>query len=170
MKKEIFPCILTLANLSSGVLTIIFAVQEKLPIAILFFVLAMFFDTIDGRLARYLNATSDFGKELDSLADLVSFGIAPAIILYLSIDYHKSTAGILEYIVPVVFAVCGALRLARYNILNIKDHFVGMPIPVAAGLLLISIAAFKHISYWYIVFSAFLLSYLMVSKVKLPRI
>jgi CDP-diacylglycerol--serine O-phosphatidyltransferase len=137
--------------------------------AVIMMAMAALFDTIDGRVARYLNATSEFGKELDSLADLVSFGIAPATLLYMVIMDKDKMDLYVEIILPAIFATCGAVRLARYNVLNIKDHFVGIPIPIAGGLLLVSSIIFRHQNHLIIGIITLVLSFLMVSNIRVPR-
>jgi CDP-diacylglycerol---serine O-phosphatidyltransferase len=137
--------------------------------AVIMMASAALFDTVDGRVARYLNATSEFGKELDSLADLVSFGIAPATLLYMVIMDKDKADVLLEIILPAIFATCGAVRLARYNVLNVKDYFVGIPIPLSGGLLLLSSIAFRHQSHWILGIITLILSFMMVSNIHVPR-
>jgi CDP-diacylglycerol---serine O-phosphatidyltransferase len=105
--------------------------------------LAAAFDTLDGRFARLLGVSGDFGRELDSLADVVSFGVAPAILVY---QHSLHSAGLLGMAVAGLFVCCGAGRLARYNI-NASGgksrFFTGMPIPMA-GMLGASISLYQH--------------------------
>src|SRR5580658_5823028 len=109
-------------------------------------VFAAFLDGIDGRLARFLKGTSRFGAELDSLADFVNFGVAPALILYFWVLHELKSAG---WIAALTFAICAALRLARFNVM-IEDpnrpawagnYFVGMPAPAGAITVLLPIYA-----------------------------
>src|SRR6266536_4696863 len=97
---------------------------------------AIFFDAFDGRVARMTKTQSDFGVELDSLADVISFGAAPALLVY---KWALAPLGFLGLFVSFAFAACGALRLARFNVLAARgdkgssSYFVGLPIPLAAG-------------------------------------
>ncbi|MFH1074241.1 MAG: CDP-diacylglycerol--serine O-phosphatidyltransferase [Candidatus Firestonebacteria bacterium] len=163
MKKQfsIIPNLLTSGNLVCGFLAVIFAVTDALKLTsyndfINPFVLsswlvlaAMIFDLLDGIVARMTKTDSQFGKELDSLADLTSFGIAPAVILYLSVLRHLGKIGVL---IAAVYAVCAALRLARFNIMIKSDlkNFTGLPTPAAAGVL-VSYVLFAQWGEWYYV-------------------
>ena len=117
----------TMGNLVAGLISVIYSIKQNFTIAVIFMVLAVIFDALDGRVARLSKNTKikkDFGKELDSLADVVSFGAAPAIFGY--------CLGLREWYFVVIllfFAVCGMLRLSRFNILNIKGY-IGVPITV----------------------------------------
>ncbi len=105
----------------------------------------LFFDGLDGKLARMLNATSEFGIQLDSLADLVSFGVAPAILVY---KWALAPYGRLGWMAAFLFFVaCGALRLARFNVqTKVIDprFFIGLPIPAAAGVVVTSVLFAKE--------------------------
>jgi len=124
------PHVLTLMNISSGVMSLFFSAAGKYTLACSFILAAVFFDGIDGKVARYMNRTTLLGKELDSLCDVVSFGVAPA---FLAFQTTKALfSGWLSYLVIAVyilFVCAGALRLARFNIKNI-DYFEGMPITI----------------------------------------
>jgi CDP-diacylglycerol--serine O-phosphatidyltransferase len=126
--KSFIPNALTASNLVLGVFSIISTLQNDYTAAALFIVAAMIADGLDGRVARYFNASSDFGKELDSLCDLASFGVAPAILAY---SFLLKDFGVMGYIIAAFFAVCGALRLARFNVNTtvVKGFFMGLPIP-----------------------------------------
>jgi CDP-diacylglycerol---serine O-phosphatidyltransferase len=156
MKKHI-PNFVTSLNLVSGFIAIIFAINGELVIASWLILAAMIFDFLDGLSARVLKAYSDIGKELDSLADLVSFGVAPAIILYQLITNLQSssvplfTSGLaiknmVLQLIPVIMPVCGALRLAKFNTDTTQTiSFKGLPIP-ANALAVISIIIATHYS------------------------
>ncbi len=138
---RLLPNILTLLALSGGLTALRFALQAKWESAALAIVIAAAFDILDGRVARLLNITSKFGAELDSLADLISFGVAPAFTLYLwGLEGTK-----FGFVAVLVFAVCAALRLARFNTM-LEDHtapawaksfFTGIPTPAGAGIILL---------------------------------
>lgn len=134
MKKVrgIFPGIFTMGNLFCGFLSILSSLDGNAIHASWLIILAGFFDALDGWIARFSRATSRFGIELDSLADFISFGIAPAVIFY---SFKLYVLGKWGFIVGFVFILCGAFRLARYN-LNAKseksNHYTGLPIPMSA--------------------------------------
>lgn len=135
------PNILTALNLVSGTGALMCAVEgraELVPLALSLIVAALAFDLADGRVARKLGVSSDLGLELDSLADLVSFGVAPAMLLY---TLRLAEAGPFAAAAAVAFVLAGAFRLARFNVLSQQGQpatkfFVGMPIPAAASVAL----------------------------------
>ena len=113
----------TLANLVCGLAAIFLFIKGMIPGGAILILSAVLFDFLDGKVARIAKHQNEFGKELDSLCDLVSFGIAPAVMLF-------AIAGEIGYVVLyAIFACCGALRLARFNVVKVKG-FVGMPITV----------------------------------------
>ena len=132
----IFPSLLTLGNLAAGVMSILFASQDHLTSAAWCIIAGIILDMLDGRVARWAGATSQFGLELDSLCDLVTFGVAPAILMFETALYPLGRPG---YMIAVFFTMMGALRLARFNLRaqtgEPSMHFVGLPIPAAAGIL-----------------------------------
>lgn len=159
---------ITLLNIFFGSLAIINILDKDYKLATILIFLAVLMDSLDGRVARKLKTTSDIGKELDSLCDLVSFGVAPAILIYSQV--FSVSPNIIGLAAAILFIVCGALRLARFNVLNITDYFVGIPITMAGALMgLVSILA-GYLSYTVIVIFTLLLSYLMVSNIKVPKL
>ena len=152
------PNFITSLNLAAGFIAIIFAANGDLITASWFILAAMIFDFLDGLSARLLKAYSDIGKELDSLADVVSFGVAPALIIYQMLNNSLSvfapgmmnTDGLLASIVlifPVIMPICGALRLAKFNIDTTQaKSFKGLPIP-ANALAVISVVIACHYSH-----------------------
>lgn len=145
---RLLPNMLTMMSFFSGLTAVRLAMQERWEIAVLAIVVASIFDILDGRVARLLNTTSKFGAELDSLADLTSFGVAPALVFYLW-AFQGDASG-LGWIAALVFASCSALRLARFNTmledLNApkwtKGYFTGVPAPAGAGLALLPLFFF----------------------------
>ena len=140
--RVLIPNIFTLVGLCAGLTAIRMAIEHRYDLAIAALVLAAFLDALDGRIARLLKATSRFGAELDSLADFVNFGVAPAIIIFTwALDDLKSFG----WIVVMVFALCAALRLARFNAaLDSADqpdwqsaYFIGVPAPMGAIVVLL---------------------------------
>jgi CDP-diacylglycerol---serine O-phosphatidyltransferase len=144
--RVLIPNIFTLLGLCAGLTAIRMAIEHRWDLAVAALVFAAFLDGIDGRIARLLKASSRFGAELDSLADFVNFGVAPAIIIFnWALDDLRSTG----WIAVLIYAVCAALRLARFNVaLERSDlpawkggYFVGVPAPAGALLLLLPIYA-----------------------------
>ncbi|AIQ65757.1 Bifunctional IPC transferase and DIPP synthase [compost metagenome] len=168
MIQKSLPSLFTLGNLLLGMFGIMMALDGKIGMAAILVIIAMLADGLDGRVARALGAESEFGKELDSLSDVVSFGVAPALIMYISSlhDLHNALA----WSVTAIFPVFGALRLARFNVQpGIPGYFVGLPIPAAGGVLATLALFHKDVSPVYMIIASLLLSYLMVSTVKYPN-
>lgn len=162
--KKNLPNLLTIGNLSAGIVSILVAYQGYLEIAVLLVILSMLFDGLDGKAARHFNTQSEFGKELDSLCDIISFGAAPAFIVYSNILYNY---GILGVVLTVIFPVAGAIRLARYNTTNsVGNYFSGIPITAAGGILATFTLFCKLIPSYVIISVVIVLSYLMVSNIK----
>lgn len=135
---KLIPNILTLMALAAGLTGIQFAIDGKWEQAVIAIVIAAVLDVLDGATARLLNATSEFGAQLDSFSDFLAFGVAPAIILYL---WVLEESGKIGWIAMLVFAVASAMRLARYNITPTpktgvwsKGFFAGVPAPAGAGM------------------------------------
>lgn len=142
--RSVIPNLFTSMNLFSGFFAIVKAADGNYTAAAWLIVLAGIFDALDGAMARLTNTSSEFGVELDSLADVVSFGAAPSFILYRAFFHQWDTVGVVLASLP---ALCGALRLARFNVQLVgfdKDYFRGLPIPSAA-LVLISYLVFYHL-------------------------
>lgn len=168
---RMIPSIFTLANLLFGFLALIWVIEGQYTLAAAMIVLSVLMDSLDGKVARRLSVSSDFGKELDSLSDLVSFGVAPAILTYQAILYPQP-----DYVrytglgIAAVFALCGAVRLARFNMLNITTYFVGVPITFAGGFMAL-LMFFRTMLPWYIyLVSMFILAFLMVSTFKVAKL
>ncbi|MBL4892354.1 MAG: CDP-diacylglycerol--serine O-phosphatidyltransferase [Rhizobiaceae bacterium] len=142
--RKIFPNLLTLFAICSGLTAIRFAIEGRMEFAIAAIILAAFLDGIDGRVARFLKTTSRFGAEMDSLADFVNFGVAPALILYFT---QLSEIRSIGWIAALLYAICACLRLARFNVMldtpNApkwhNKYFTGVPAPAAAMIVLIPI-------------------------------
>ncbi|MCH8122843.1 MAG: CDP-diacylglycerol--serine O-phosphatidyltransferase [Bacteroidetes bacterium] len=136
------PSFFTLMNLFCGFLSLTQAMEGRFEYAAWLIILAGFFDILDGMMARITDGSSLFGVELDSLADIVSFGVAPAFLIYV---FGLSSYGIFGVIVASLPAVCGAVRLAKYNVAytDVKfEHFEGLPIPgMAAAIIAIILNA-----------------------------
>jgi CDP-diacylglycerol---serine O-phosphatidyltransferase len=167
--KHLVPNAVTLANIVFGFLGILAAAQNQFERACVLLFIAAVCDLADGRLARVLNATSRFGMELDSLSDVVSFGIAPAVLIYLATLHDLGWAGAA---ISIGYALCGALRLARYNLdtgeLG-KVTFLGCPIPIAGGYLLSFVMVRHMLPVWLIAAGTALVALSMVSTLKVPK-
>ena len=165
---QIIPNIVTSLNLVLGMLAIISALRGELAQSAILIVAAMLADMSDGRVARYFRVSSDFGKELDSLCDLVSFGAAPAILAYV---FMLKDYGFIGAAVAIIFALCGALRLARFNVntSNVKGYFMGLPIPGGGCVLATYVMTDVHLALpWIFPLLVLIFAYLMVSTVKYP--
>lgn len=162
------PNMFTLGNLYCGFLSISFAAAGSYKNAAILILIGMMLDSMDGRLARMLDADSTLGKELDSLADIVTFGVAPSFLVYYTYFYQFDLWGI---IVAGLFPLFGAYRLARFNITPSKvsmDYFVGVPITAAGGILAI-LTLFGDLILNIVTTVVFMsLAFLMVSRIKLP--
>jgi CDP-diacylglycerol---serine O-phosphatidyltransferase len=140
--RVLLPNLITLLALCSGVTAIRFAFEGRYELAVASVMLAVVLDAVDGRLARFLKGTSRFGAELDSLADFVNFGVAPAILLYV---WSLNSLRTLGWVIALVLAICCALRLARFNVALDDPNkpawasrfFTGAPAPAGAGLALL---------------------------------
>jgi CDP-diacylglycerol---serine O-phosphatidyltransferase len=171
MKKSMIPNGLTFLNLSCGILAILFTLTDRPDVSAILIIIAGLIDRYDGRIARFFDAESPLGKELDSLADLVSFGAAPSILGWSLFLSNLSNFEIIGYIIAILFPIAGAFRLARYNVTEFNDVFTGIPITAAGSLMaldsLITVFYVKH----YLISSALMLflSYMMVSKFKFKK-
>lgn len=166
--KSIIPNTLTSLNLVFGVFSIISTAKGDFFAAGLYIVFAMVADALDGRAARYFNVSGEFGKELDSLCDLGSFGVAPAFLLY---QYSLANYGMTAQAAAAIFAVCGAMRLARFNVnvSVVQGFFMGMPIPAAGCIVATFVMAdFAGLSQNIILLAQLVVAYLMVSSIKYP--
>jgi len=174
--KNAVPNIFTFSNLGFGIMAIMMTLNASLDnpisyrLACIFVLAAGFADRYDGRVARFLKVSSELGKELDSLADLVSFGVAPSIIVFSM--YNLASFGVIGYLVVLIFPIAGAYRLARYNCSTFDGNYVGVPITIAGTFMalycLITINRFTNpiVPILFI----FILSYLMVGKIKFKKV
>ena len=172
--RMILPNMLTLIGVCIGLTSIRFALDEKFELAIIAIIFAALIDGLDGRIARLIKGTSKVGKELDSLTDMISFGVAPAFIMYF---WKLNTLGRFGWLLCLVYVICVALRLARFNINSNQEpswrdnFFEGVPSPAGGILvltpLIISLSGFDlfQLNYELIVPTFFILtSLLLISK------
>jgi CDP-diacylglycerol---serine O-phosphatidyltransferase len=175
----VLPNLFTVSSIFCGVYSITLSAGEptgdnfyRAAVAIFF---GSFFDAFDGRVARLTRTQSDFGVELDSLADVISFGVAPAILVF---KWALAGMGISGIVICSIYAACGAIRLARFNVLAHSEngsqrYFVGLPIPLAAGMLVALVIALNSrgapgetVGLWPIAVLVLVLSFLMVSTIR----
>jgi CDP-diacylglycerol--serine O-phosphatidyltransferase len=165
----ILPNLFTTGNLFCGFFAIAAAVNSKFKTAAVAILVSCLFDILDGKVARLTNSQSRFGVEYDSLADLVAFGVAPAMVMYL---WALQPFGRLGWVAAFLFVACGALRLARFNVqVNSipKKHFVGLPIPGAACMVATTVLFLHHLGesgptkHFLLLAMTYLLGFLMVS-------
>ena len=140
----LLPSILTTFGMFAGFYSIIASINGDFTLAAISIMVAMLWDALDGRVARLTNTQSDFGAQYDSLADLVSFGVAPALLVY---EWSLSDLGRIGWLAAFIFLACAALRLARFNTqvgISNKRYFQGLPSPAAAGV----IASMIWLKFW----------------------
>ncbi|MEM4268374.1 MAG: CDP-diacylglycerol--serine O-phosphatidyltransferase [Candidatus Woesearchaeota archaeon] len=157
-----FADFFTLANAVSGVLSIFFSLNKDFLLSSIMMLIAVFFDAVDGRLARWLKQENEFGRQLDSLSDIISFGVAPAVFAY-----SQGLTSLLAIIILSFFVVCGVLRLARFNIIKTKE-FIGVPITTNGYLFPLVFLIFGEFkAAVLLVYAA--MSALMISSLKIPK-
>ena len=172
--RVILPNMLTLIGVCIGLTSIRFALDEKFEFAIIAIIFAALIDGLDGRIARLIKGTSKVGKELDSLTDMISFGVAPAFIMYF---WKLNTLGRFGWLVCLIYVICVALRLARFNVNSNQEpswrdnFFEGVPSPAGGILvltpLIVSVTNFDYITLNYdIIVPTFFIvtSLLLISK------
>lgn len=167
----LLPSSFTVANVFCGFYAIICAIRGELALGGVLIGFAILLDTLDGRIARFAGASSEFGKEFDSLADQVSFGVAPMVLAY---SWGLNVWPRLGWLVGFLFVICGAMRLARFNIQQSstdKRFFVGLPIPAAAGVVAALIYRFPEpletrAETLPVIALVMVLAFLMVSKLR----
>lgn len=174
MRKGIYilPNLFTTGNLFCGFWAIISVFQEKFYYAAVAILLAAVFDVLDGKVARLSGATSKFGVQYDSLADLISFGVAPALLAF---SWALRPYGRFGWLAAFLFVVCGALRLARFNVMSAAGdtkYFKGLPIPAAATMIALTILLYLRLieTGWVkdivILIMIYVLAFLMVSNIR----
>jgi CDP-diacylglycerol--serine O-phosphatidyltransferase len=174
MRKGIYvlPNLFTTASLLCGFSSILITIGGNYYLAAIFLLGAAILDGLDGRIARYTNTTTKFGAEYDSLADLIAFGVAPAILVYM---WGLAPYGKWGWMAASLFVVCGALRLARFNIqIGIIESkvFNGLPIPAAASVVATGIILYDHLggkgsfNHILVLAGVFCVALLMVSNIK----
>ena len=167
----LLPNLLTTGNLFCGFYGIVAAINHDFRTAAIAILFACLFDILDGKVARLTGTNSRFGLEYDSLADLVAFGVAPAVLVYL---WALEPFGRLGWVAAFLFVACGALRLARFNVQAdsvSKKHFVGLPIPGAALMVATTVLFFYRMGgsgptkHFLLLAMTYILGFLMVSSI-----
>jgi CDP-diacylglycerol--serine O-phosphatidyltransferase len=169
----IFPNLFTAASIFTGFLSILASINYELHKAAYLILFSLVLDGLDGRVARLTNTTSKFGVEFDSLADVIAFGVAPAVLYYITIGSSYGRVGIL---IAGLYLVFGAVRLARFNVSTSQSEpsvFIGLPIPISAVAISMCILFVLdyQISYFIEIFLNFfmlVISFLMVSNIRYP--
>lgn len=169
----ILPNVFTATSAFLGVISILSSVKGNFELAVIYIIFSLIFDGLDGRVARMTNTMSKFGAEFDSLADIVAFGVAPAILFYYSIGDNFGKVGSL---VTAMYVVFGAIRLARFNITSNQNEpsvFIGVPIPTAAIVLSMWVMMYEKYPFLHgfefgIIVLQVALAFLMVSNVRYP--
>ncbi|MBR1611037.1 MAG: archaetidylserine synthase [Methanobrevibacter sp.] len=165
--------VISLLNMSSGFLSIICSINHRFEMAAILMIIAIMFDSVDGWVARKTNRqdTLGFGKNIDSLSDIVSFGVAPAIFIYSSINTTSNILQTIVILVSLMIVVCGVLRLTRYNVIAGKidtQDFIGFPIPAISFVLATFYLSGIYNSYIALLISI-VISILMISNVRYPK-
>lgn len=167
----VLPNLFTAGGIFSGMMSLIMSASGKFEYAAWLILLALIFDGLDGRIARMTNTTSKFGLEFDSLADIVSFGVAPAMLLY---QYCGLDFGRFGMVVSGLYVVFGAIRLARFNVMTSEIEpsvFIGVPIPTAAVFVSILILLYEKYTitlYIPLLIATLFVAVLMVSNIRYP--
>lgn len=168
----VLPNLFTTMNMFCGFYAMVSAIHGEFVPAAFALIIAGIFDNLDGKIARVTRSTSKFGVEFDSLADLVSFGVAPGLVMYL---WALEPLGRIGWLASFLFVVCGALRLARFNTqvdTVSSDYFMGLPIPAGAGMIAATVL-FCHklgltVNPLIVLVMLYMLSFLMVSTLRYP--
>lgn len=169
--RYLAPNGVTVANIACGFIALVVAAQGRFETAVYLLVVAICLDTLDGNIARWLHATSEFGQEMDSFSDALSFGAAPAFLIYQAELRHLGPEGL---ILALVYLVCAVLRLSRFNLTSdphLKDRStVGVPVPVAASYVMVATLMRDEISATAAGTVVLVMAVLMVSSLPLPNL
>jgi CDP-diacylglycerol--serine O-phosphatidyltransferase len=165
--RRIVPNSISGLSLVLGVLSIFLTLKHDFFWSAIFIILAVCADSCDGRAARLLNCQGEFGKELDSLCDVCSFGMAPAVLIYV---YSLEPLGILGQIIASLFTFGGAMRLARFNInsSNVHGYFQGMPIPAGACVVATYVVSGFNFAAPFVAVGTLIVAVIMYSEVRYP--
>lgn len=159
--------LITIINMSFGGAAIMATLNGSYSYSVLFIFIAAFLDRYDGKVARKFNQESELGKQLDSMADVISFGIAPALLMY---EMTLTEFGVVGMFMAILYIACGALRLARFNVMDSTGYFVGLPITAAGTLLTFSYFFTEHLAPVFYMFEFPILAILMISTFTLKKV
>ncbi|ALC84899.1 MULTISPECIES: CDP-diacylglycerol--serine O-phosphatidyltransferase [Bacillaceae] len=158
---------ITIGNLAFGGAAIMATMNELYTYSVLFIFVAGLLDRFDGMVARKLQLESELGRQLDSMSDIISFGVAPALLIYSLVLQEFSVVGM---VITVIYIACGAFRLARFNISESNGYFTGLPITVAGVILTLSYFAINYIPSVSYMFLFIILALLMISTFTLRKV
>lgn len=159
--------VLTLANLGLGGFAIIAGLHGQPHLSVMLIFIAALADRFDGMAARKLHIESDLGKQLDSMSDIISFGVAPALLLYQGILHFFGFPGAFF---TILYIGCGAFRLARFNVTESNGYFTGLPITASGCLLTLSYLAIPYLPAYSFLFIILILSILMIATFTLRKV
>ncbi|MEG0439612.1 CDP-diacylglycerol--serine O-phosphatidyltransferase [Solibacillus cecembensis] len=159
--------IITITNMSFGGAAIMSTLNESYSYSVLLIFIAAFLDRYDGKVARKFNQESELGKQLDSMADIISFGVAPALLMY---EMALTDYGVTGMMMAVMYIAAGALRLARFNVMDSTGYFIGLPITAAGTLLTFSFFFTDVFSAMFYMILFPVLALLMVSTFTLKKV
>lgn len=167
--RHLVPNAITLANIAFGIVSMVASAQGQYERACYLIFAAALCDMLDGKAARLLNASSKFGMELDSLSDAISFGVAPALLVYFASLQALGAPGLA---VAIAYALCGVLRLARFNVESrdiSKVTFLGCPIPAGAGYIISLVVVRDSLPLWLVAAATAGIGLSLVSTLKVPK-
>lgn len=164
MKNFRWGDVLTFLNAMAGMFSIFLSINREFMLAVIFMLVAVTFDFVDGKIARLTKTSSEFGRELDSLADIVSFGAAPVVFGFMLLQHEINAFALISF---SFFLLCGMFRLARYNITRVP-YYEGLPIPEST--VVIAILYFFRFPVQYFPFVYILLGLLMISRFKVKKV
>ena len=165
--RRIVPNSISGLSLILGVMSIFLTIEHNFNWAAIFIILAVMADSCDGRAARMLGVSGEFGKELDSLCDVCSFGVAPAVLIYI---YSLQNLGLVGQIIAGLYAFGGAMRLARFNINSsmVHGYFQGMPIPAGACILATYVLSGYNYTSGLVAVGTLVVAYILYSEIRYP--
>ncbi|MFJ3386569.1 CDP-diacylglycerol--serine O-phosphatidyltransferase [Lysinibacillus sp. NPDC086135] len=159
---------ITISNMSFGGAAIMATLHEYYSYSVLFIFIAALLDRYDGKVARALGQVSDLGKQLDSMSDIISFGVAPALLMYEVVLVDDF--GFVGMTMTVLYIICGAMRLARFNITEANGYFTGLPITAAGTILTLTYFASNTFHPAFYLFLFPILALLMISTISLKKV
>jgi CDP-diacylglycerol--serine O-phosphatidyltransferase len=169
--RVLAPSAVTSANIAAGFMAMVAAADGRFELSVYLLVIAILCDVLDGTIARLLGATSDFGQEMDSFSDAISFGVAPALLVYLAV---LRPLGFWGLVVSLVYLLAGVTRLTRFVLTSdahVKElRTTGVPIPVAASYLMASVLMRDSMSSQAVAAVVLVMALLMVSRIRLPSL